>query len=239
QRLLANLVTDNLHLDAISWHELGNDPDVIAGHVETLKSFFAMYPQICLPTCPEIHINEYQWEDTMFIPGYAVGWLKQLEAAKVDQANRACWGGDPGSSITYETCWYGFEGMLTPDNSSPQALYWVYKYYADLGDSRYAVQNAIPKVATIAGRLSDGRIGVLVGNYGSRSALLRVRLNAVPASTARIDIYRLANNLNQPLALPQVELFNSMNVDILNATLSIDLGDVLSGEAYWIAVSPT
>jgi len=238
QNLLSNLVTDNLHLDAISWHELGNDPDVISGHVETLKSFFAMYPQICVPACPEIHINEYQGENTMFIPGPAVGWLKQLEAAKIDQANRACWGGDPGSSINYETCWYGFEGMLTPDNLSPQALYWIYKYYADLGDSRYSIQNSIPKVAAISGQLSDGRIGVLVGNYGVGSAVFRIKLNNFQNPSAGIDIYRLVNNLNQVVALPQVDLFKSLSLDAQNSTLSIDMSEVLVGEAYWVVITP-
>jgi hypothetical protein len=238
QNLLANLVTDNLHLDAISWHELGNDPDVISGHAETLRSLFAMFPQICIPSCPEIHINEYQWEDTMFIPGYSVAWLKQLEAAKIAQANRACWGGDPGSSISYDTCWYGFEGMLTPDNSSPQALYWVYKYYADLGGSRYSIQNPMPKIAAISGQLSNGGIGVLVGNYGVASAAFQVKLNRFQGSSARIDIYRLKNNLNQVVALPQVALFRSMKLDAVNSNLSIDMSGVLLGEAYWIVATP-
>lgn len=236
QNLLANLVTDNLHFDAISWHELGDDPDVISDHVKTLRSLFVMYPQICVPTCPEIHINEYQGEAAMFIPGYAVGWLKQLEAAKIDQANRACWGGDPGSSINYETCWYGFEGMLTPDNSSPQALYWVYKYYGDLGDSRYSIQNSIPKVAAVSGRLSDGRTGVLLGNYGTASALFQIKLTHFQGSSAHVDIYRLQNNLNQVVALPQVDLFKSMNLSVRNSNLVIDMSGVLAGEAYWIVV---
>ena len=238
QNLLSNLVTDSLHLDAISWHELDNDPDVISGHVETLKSFFVLFPQICVPTCPEIHINEYQGENTMFIPGPAVGWLKQLEAAKIDQANRACWGGDPGSSINYDTCWYGFEGMLTPDNSSPQALYWIYKYYADLGDSRFSTQNSISKIAAISGQLSDGRVGVLLGNYGLGSALFQLKLNHFESSSAQIDIYRLSNNLNQVVALPQVELLKSLSLDAQNASLSIDMSEVLPGEAYWVVITP-
>ncbi|MPZ43869.1 MAG: hypothetical protein GEV05_10770 [Betaproteobacteria bacterium] len=139
--LIDQMARDGIRFDAISWHELGKDPDVIGQHVATMRAFFKEHPGICQPSCPEIHINEYHGEDTMFIPGHAVGWLSNLESSNVDQANKACWGGDVGSPISYQSCWYGFSGLLVPNKLTPQPLYWVYKFYAEMNASRFAAKS--------------------------------------------------------------------------------------------------
>jgi hypothetical protein len=235
--LIANMVVDGIHFDAISWHELGNDPEVIGQHVATFKSLLQKYPAICQPSCPEIHINEYQGEETMLVPGHAVGWLSNLESSSVNQANRACWGGDPGSPITYQSCWYGFSGFLTPDSSTPQPLYWVYKFYADL-NSRFATQSTLSKISAISGQLSNGAIGVLVGNYGAtQSGQLRL-LNFVWAS-AQVDVFRIANTYNQVRSLPRVDRLTAFNAVTTNSVLTFQLDKVAAGDAYWIVITPS
>jgi len=237
--LLAKLASDGLHLDAISWHELGDNPEVIAGHVAALKSLFNSHPQTCVPSCPEIHVNEYQSETTSFIPGDAVGWLENLENAHVDVASRACWGGDAGSPISYESCWYGFSGLLTQDYLTPQTLYWIYKYYADLGSARYAIENSPPKIAALSGQLSGGDVGVLIGNYdGTNTARLSVRLKNFASGSARVEISRIANDFDKPVAVPNIAVSKSMTINARDTSLAFDVGDVAAGDAYWITVAP-
>jgi hypothetical protein len=235
--LVALLVRDGLRLDAISWHELGTDPRVIAPHVATMKTIFEAYPAICQPTCPEIHINEYQGEDTVFVPGHAVAWLSHLELADVDQATRACWGGDEGSPIDYESCFNGFSGMLTPDDTTPQPLYWVYKYYADL-QSRFAATGAPDGIAMIAGKLDGGATGILIGNFGGTTiSRLRLRVNGVSGESVRADVYRIENTFNEVVALPVVELASSVDVAPDGGLADVVIDDVGDGEAYWIVVT--
>ena len=183
ESLLARMVRDGVHLDAISWHELGEDPDVVPQHVEAMRALLRKYPGACTPKCPEIHVNEYEGDYSTFIPGNAVGWLVKLEAAAVDQANRACWGRD--EIVNYESCWYGFSGMLTADSASPQPIYWVYKFYADLNGSRFNVRTSTPKVAVLSGRVAPNKVGVLIGNYGQASLPMQIVLTPMAASRSR------------------------------------------------------
>jgi hypothetical protein len=235
--LIAYMVRDGIRFDAISWHELGNDPDVIGQHVATMKSIFQKYPAICQPSCPEIHINEYQGEDTMLIPGNAVGWLSNLESSNIDQANRACWGGDKGSPILYESCWYGFSGLLTPDSSTPQPLYWIYKFYAELNASRFATKSTLSKIAAISGELNNGRIGLLAGNYGTTIQAGQLRFLDFTKKSAQVEVFRIDNTLNQVMSLPTMNgvVFNVAPKDsVLTLQLEFAVGD-----AYWIVITPS
>lgn len=238
EELVSNVARDGIRLDAISWHELGTDPDVISGHVATMKSILQKYPAICQPTCPEIHINEYQGEDTVLIPGQAAGWLMNLELAGVNHATRSCWGGDPGSPIPYESCWYGFSGLLQADNVTPQPLYWVYKYYAELNGSRYALAGVPAKTALIAGALGSGKIGALVGNYGTTALALSVQLAHFSGSAAKIELFKLPNTANQVVAMPNVPLVRTLTVSANGAALLFPLDTIGVGEAYWAVITP-
>jgi hypothetical protein len=234
--LIAYMVRDGIRFDAISWHELGNDPDVIGQHVATMKSIFQKYPAICQPSCPEIHINEYQGEDTMLIPGNAVGWLSNLESSNIDQANRACWGGDKGSPILYESCWYGFSGFLMSDNLTPQPLYWIYKFYAELNASRFATKSTLSKITAISGQLSNGKVGILVGNYGMSPNAVRLQLVNFTKSSAQIDVIRIGNTFNKVKSLARVDS-KGVNAVTTNSVLSFDLDSLAAGDAYWIVIT--
>ena len=236
ESLLANMVRDRIRLDAISWHELGNNPEMVGQHVTTMESIFQRYPAICQPSCPEIHINEYHGEHTMLIPGHAVGWLSNLESSNVKQANRACWGGDAGSPIPYPSCWYGFSGFLTPDSSTPQPLYWVYKFYADLNASRFATKSSLPKVAAISGELSDGRIGLLAGNYGTTITGGQIQFTNFTKASAQVEVRRINNTFNQVTSLPTVNgvVFNALPK---NSVLTLQL-EFEPGVAYWVTITP-
>ena len=240
EELIANMARDGIRFDAISWHELGNDPDIVGQHVATMKSIFRKHPAICQPSCPEIHINEYQGEDTMLIPGHAVGWLNSLESSSVDQANRACWGGDKGSPILYESCWYGFSGFLMSDNLTPQPLYWIYKFYAELNGSRFITRSTLPKIAAISGPLGNGRIGILVGNYGANQNAVRLQLaNFVKATAAQVNVFRIQNTFNKVKSLPKVDGMKAFSRPVNNSMLTLQLDSFEAGDAYWVVITPS
>lgn len=220
---IRQLSIDGIQFDAISWHELGSDPDVMAAHVSEFK---AKYPHI------KIHISEYQGEDVTFIPGYTVGWLSALEKAGVDQANKACWGGDYGSPVTYESCWYGVSGLLMPDSPTPQPLYWVYKSYADMNGQRFAVSNDMPKMAVIAGPISGG-VGVLLGNYGTDSGGVAVISDV--AGPVVVTAYRIQNTFNRVTSYPELLPSLSFRLTPVNGEVSLPFG-IASGDAYWVEV---
>jgi len=236
--LARNMSRDGLRFDAISWHELGNDPDVVAGHVAAVRAAFKAYPAICNPSCPQIHINEYQGESTTLIPGYSVGWLSALDSSNVDQANRACWGGDAGSPIPYKSCWYGFGGLLMPDSVTPQSLFWVYKFYSDLSDSRFASTSSIPKIAAIAGSLDGNTIGLLVGNYGATQNNVQLQLLHFTQASAQVDVIRIPNTFNQATAMPTPSVVESYTAVPSSSVLTVPIASFAQGDAYWITVTP-
>ena len=238
EQLIANMVKDGIRFDAVSWHELGNDPDVTGKHVETMRAIFTKYPEICRPSCPEIHINEYQGEETTFVPGHTVGWLGNLESARVDQANRACWGGDKGSPVQYESCWYGFSGLLMPDGVTPQPLYWIYKFYAELDTSRFSAKSTLPKITAISGPLSDGRIGVLVGNYGTNQTAAQLQLANFTKARAEVDVIRIGNTFNKVKSLQKPEKVKTFSAAARNSILSLPSAMFAAGDAYWIVITP-
>lgn len=236
--LVSRMVSDGIRLDAISWHELGSDPEVVHAHKASMTSIFTKYPQICVPQCPEIHINEYQSEDTFFAPGFSLGWLQNLEAAGIKQANRSCWGGDPGSPIPYQSCWYGFSGLLMPDSQSPQMMYWLFKHYADLQNSRYSMtQNTLTKVTGIAGNISGSKMGVLVGNYSNLNQVIDLQATNFSNAAAYVEVYKLA--VREPLQVANsLPLVQQGTITRIGNTISIPLPPLTQGEAFWVIIDP-
>ncbi len=238
EELIKRISEDEIRLDAISWHELGDDPGILSSHVDTLKSFFELYPTVCDPKCPEIHINEYQGENFMLVPGHVVGWLHALEASRVDQANRACWGGDPGTPIPYESCWYGFSGLLMPDGSIPQPIYYAYKFYADLTEDRYAIQDAVPGISVISGDLEKGGSGILIGNYGTETRFLSVELSGVNSKNVTVTTHKVPNTSNKVVPLADIHPITTTQNPVIHNTLRISVESLTEGEVYFIEVTP-
>ncbi|MBI1214855.1 MAG: hypothetical protein GC185_03435 [Alphaproteobacteria bacterium] len=236
-QLLERTGADNIHFDALSWHELGDDPRAVMQDVVAMRTLLAQYPQACKPECPEIHINEYEGENRTLVPGNAVGWLQALEQAGVDEANRACWGGDMGSPIHYQSCWHGFSGLLMPDGVTPQPLYWVYWSYAEMTGARFLPAAPPPGVAVISGPVEDG-IGILAGNLGDAQDKLGFSLKPFPDAGAKVEVFKIANTDNKPVAMPEMKPEETFDATAQDGALSFTLENVAKGDAYWIKVMP-
>lgn len=233
---LSFAVEHDLRVDAVSWHEF-QTPESVPAHAREMREVFKSQPKLCNPTCPEIHINEYAPDTQHLVPGYGVGWLYYLERARIDHANRACWDVPRSGS----TCWNGFNGMLMPDNVTPQVMYWVYKAYAEMGSSRVASESAMPRTVALASR-DDARkeFRILAGRYGQAGASGKVAIELKDyrhdASSASAEITRIQNAGNTMHAMPSRPAPRMESIRVQNNALSIVIDDFRDGDAYSIVV---
>ncbi|OGZ07050.1 MAG: hypothetical protein A3D65_00140 [Candidatus Lloydbacteria bacterium RIFCSPHIGHO2_02_FULL_50_13] len=251
---LTYVINNNLRLDALSWHEFNwsglntTSPEVVPVHVNEMRQFFSEHPQLCNPACPEIHINEYAGENH-FVPGWAVGWLYYLGLGQtnVDVANRACWDVWNGTK-DWSNCWAGINGMLMDDNVTPQAIYWVHKFYADLlGSIQLKTTSTHAKTVAIAGKInSENTLGVMVGRYGGvagGAANVNVVISKYPYTTTgskkvKVQLWRVpkptlsAEPLLSPIELP------ARTISITEGTVSFSMLNFVDGDAYLIVIKP-
>lgn len=223
--------SNNLRIDALSWHEFGLPEEVVAHTAEVRKNFSG-----------EIHINEYANADSHLIPGEQVGWFYYFEKAGVDQAHRACWDVVRGPG-QWSTCWAGFNGVLSKDNETPLHLYWVFKFYRDMQDERISSESNRPHTVALASwHDSTQEIKVLLGRYAYRGAAsdVTITINSYPYSAQKVsaEIWRIPNNQNKAVALKAPIAVKSQTLEIKNKTLKISFGDIQDGEVYFVILKP-
>lgn len=163
------LAASGRRVDALSWHEFF-DPAEVATHAERVRG----HALATLGHVPELHVDEFGGPDTAQVPGWSVAWLAALHAARVDQANRACWDVDG-----WNGCFEGLSGLLTRDGLAPQSPWWVWRAYAELGGDRLAVTTN-GSAAALATRDGD-HVRVLVGRADGRTC-------RGPTAAVRVDL---------------------------------------------------
>jgi hypothetical protein len=227
----------NLRLDAISWHEF-HAPESLPEHTREIREFFRSKPALCNPVCPEIHINEYASDAQHLVPGFSVGWLYYLEQARVDHANRGCWDVAKGGS----TCWTGFNGMLMPDNATPNVLYWVYKAYAELNRTRIASESSTSRTIALASKDAGRKeIRLLAGRFGQKGPGGHVTIEVRDFrfdSSARAEIIRIPSAGNAMRAAPAQPAPKSQVIAAPGGIVTIVLDDFQDGDAYSIVLRP-
>lgn len=132
--LLKYLAANNLHLDAISWHEFGM-PEQTKINVENWRNTLSQYrdTSVCQPQCPEIHVNEFNVDVVHLNPGWTLGYLSYLHSTQIDWLSRSCWWEDNGPGTPqWLGCGEGLDGLFLRDGQIPQHTFWVHKFYADM-----------------------------------------------------------------------------------------------------------
>lgn len=253
----AYIEQNNLRLDAFSWHEMPIAEDV-PSHVAAVRTYFSQHPKLCNPTCPEIHINEFQGMEQSLVPGATIGWLYHLEKANADWASRACWilGG-------WSSCDYGMNGLLMKDEITPQANYWAHRAYADMdGAKKLAVETSDSHTIALASKNDAAReFRLLAGrycHYGNQTwidcyasgvkngtpADVSLQIKNYPYGTnAEVEIYRIPNNNNVPTALPFPILVLKSTVVVQQdsaggSVLPIMIRNFQDNDAYSITIKP-
>jgi hypothetical protein len=228
QPFLSTLVeyaqTHKLEFDALSWHEFEQPSDLVA-HVAVVRKHFAERPALKMP---EIHINEYSGPAQHASPGVAVHWLQALEKARVDWSSRACWD---------TQCQSGLNGLFKADNQTPNAVYWVYRAYAEMPNRRLGLTNNGEHIATIASVDNTGKKLTLLVGVDKRglpaNATLTIHVAdyAMQSQPPQVDIKKIAD---QATPQPQSE---TAKLSTQADTLSFTLDNVAAGDAYWIEIT--
>jgi hypothetical protein len=171
---LANLLDEldekwGVRFDCVVWHENGPpDPHEFPYHVRALRD--DVHRLIAPDYNPPFQINEYGSSMLHLVPGRQVCWLSYFEQEGVTCTARACWPvytGTPPDITIYDDCWNGLNGMFMPDdNTTPQAVYWVFKAYADQVGKRLEASSDNVAVRAIASKNdTEKAIRILVGRY--------------------------------------------------------------------------
>ena len=225
-----------LRFDAIAWHELGAQPaEQLPAHTASLRQrLAARFPGYQ----PELHVNEYANTAQHLVPGWSVGWLFYLTEANVDAANRACWN-VPGEG--WSDCWAGLNGLLRPDNRTPQHTYWVHRSYADLVDGqRLRTTSTDPHAVALAVQQSQHLL-LLTGRFASSPAApLTLTLQGLPPNTTSVDVTAsVIPATGVPGALPAPQTPAPCHATVGDGGLTVLVNDYPDGAAVSFDVTLT
>jgi hypothetical protein len=253
------VAAQHIHLDAVSWHEVGAranpiystpDPQSVVTDVARVRGLLAARPSIGHPS---IVINEYGSAAEHAIPGQTVGWITALEQANVDQADRACWHSPNVYGQNYSECAQGsLDGLLLGGTGFlPEAVYSVHSAYAAMTGQRVATSSTDPFISAFATRDdSAGAVKVLVGSHATCTPAVRVDCHQqsptpppaavvlqldVPwtATPATLEIDRIPNQTGVLLAATPVSV---QLVTVGPGPIQVPIDGFADGEAYVVTL---
>lgn len=232
--------------NAIAWHEFGAHPGQVVEHAAAARAV------ACTPTCPEIHINEYESGRYSLWPGRAVAWLHYFQAAGIHQANRACWDVQVERGPKTNSCWATFNGLLDDTHQATQPLYWVHERYAQMSrGGRWLVSKPfaivdlpnkyLAGVAAVAADIGS-EVQLLVGNFGASAATpLDIVVTGYPHladGMVTVTTERIASiggtTISRTARTPETAVTST--VSVTGRRLVIRLPTLKVGDAYAIVI---
>lgn len=266
--VLPYLVQNSIHPTALSWHEdsglLAGDPGIVQYQVAQIKYLESEYG---LNPSPQIFINEYDPQFANLVPGWSAGWIAALENAEVSQANRGCWTEQTNGS-QYDECGTAgvggtLDGLFTSQYDtqpfSPDANYWVYRFYAQMTGGVVPVTTSTNSLTGLASRDdSTSTLNVLLGRHRSCTPTVNPDCNSTNAPSlfsfptpsptgvnVTIDYPYAATSVVASITdIPNVRGAVSQPVpvnetlSVSNGQVTVDLPSVADGDAYTIQLRP-
>jgi hypothetical protein len=233
------VVKNGLRVDVVSWHEFRH-PEEVVPRTEEMRRLISERPTLCDPRCPEIHVNEYAGPESHLIPGVNVGWLYYLEKAGVDQANRACWDDLGRIFKKWSSCWAGFNDMFLEDNVMPQLTYWIYKTYADMGETRLRSESSETRTVALASRDdSKEEISILIGAYekvNPRTVDVTIKDYPYGNGPATVLIHKIPNYGNVVRAMPELPEAKVRTLSVDGGSVTVEIENFKQGEAYYVTI---
>jgi hypothetical protein len=251
QAALAWFAANDVHLDALSWHEFSL-PETAALDVSQARAdiatAFAAKPALA-PT--EIQVNEFLSGQSHLVPGWIAGYLYYLEQAKVDWASRSCWYPVPNGT---SECMAGLDGLFASDAMTPQAPYWVHRFYREQTGNRIAVETSDPHVVVLASRDDTAAtVQLLVGRYScGRSGgwcrfanyqvsdqpidpiAVRVVIDQVPFASPTVTA-QIRHIPALPIALDSVPTTTEM-LPVQNGAVTLAIDPFADGDVYSVTL---
>jgi hypothetical protein len=246
-------VANGLRFDALSFHDnsyyrrpdeyapdwWGMQPDEVGRSVDQLRGLLAERPSLGHPA---ILVNEYADPYTYALPGWDVGRIGALEAARVDGAQRTCW---------WAGCVDGYlDGLLTGDGHAQRPNYWVYAFYGSMSGRIAPVTTTYTSVTGFATVDAGSTTRILVGRHEGcapqlqssicpnqpslRPADLAVDVRVAFGGGANVTIASMpaaAGTLVGPASQ------SSTAVPVVNGRVSVTLPAVNDGDAWEITIT--
>ncbi|WP_329552509.1 RICIN domain-containing protein [Streptomyces sp. NBC_00696] len=211
--------------DIVSWHELQGSQG-IAAHVaayRALESSLGISPR-------PISIEEYGTTSEVGVPGQLVGYVAKFERAGVHDAELAFWNH------------YGTLGdTLTDTGGSPNASYWLYKWYGDLSGTMLTTtppaQTGIDGAAALTG---DGKqISVVFGGGVGSTAVQVNGLGSLSGfgSTVHVKLeYTPSKGRTAGVAAPVT--ISDTTYTVANGSITVPVA-MNASDGYHLVVTPT
>jgi hypothetical protein len=255
--------SNNLHFDAISWHELTTNsceqgfvssPAVIDTHVARARQ---LLDNAGLSNM-QIHVNEYGPRIYTLNPGWTAGIIAHLESSNVDVANHSCWDVN-NDGPSYSSCLSGqwgaadedaADGLFFRDGWSKRSTYWVHQRYGNMTGTRTSAVSAdaqgLSAFATRSGSQHKVLVARHVGCHNSvdpncpvtlppaATAAGEVRVKvSTAASTIAVKVERIPD-VTGPMTAPTVD-FNGTYA-VVAGVVTIPLAAIADGDAFAITV---
>ncbi|MFJ4625961.1 RICIN domain-containing protein [Streptomyces sp. NPDC088847] len=211
--------------DIVSWHELQGSQG-IAAHVAAYR---ALEASLGISPRP-ISIEEYGTTSEVGVPGQLVGYVAKFERAGVHDAELAFWNH------------YGTLGdTLTDTGGSPNASYWLYKWYGDLSGTMLTTtppaQTGIDGAAALTG---DGKqIGVVFGGGVGSTAVQVNGLGSLSGfgSTVHVKLeYTPSKGRTTGVAAPVT--ISDTTYTVTNGSVTVPVA-MNASDGYHLVVTPT
>ena len=225
QGFLQNAVATNTVPNVISWHEL-ESAGKIAGDVATVTS-----EEKALGITPRpIAIEEYAAPSQVSVPGDLVDYIAQFERLGISNAELAFWNA------------YGALGdLLTGTGGSPNAAYWLYRWYGQMTGNMVTVTPPGTAGAGLDGAASvnsaGNQVSVIFGGGSGAAAVTVNGLGPAFGGTAHAVLEQTVS-AGRTTAVVGPQLISTGNYAISNGSITVPVSSMNSANGYHLVVTP-
>jgi len=223
QAFLQNAVSTNTVPDILAWHELSNAAK-IAGDVATVQS---IEDSLGISRRP-IAIEEYAAPAEVGLPGPLVGYIAKFERLGIHDAELPFWNQSGALGDT-----------LTGKGGSPNAAYWMYKWYADMSGNMVVTtppaQTGIDGFAAVPS--GNNQVSIVVGGCSGSCAVTVNGLNSL--SLGNTVIVKIDQTVSQgrTVAVSGPSTISTTTYTPSNGTISVPI-TMVTNNAYLITITP-
>jgi hypothetical protein len=210
----------------ISWHELSGSGSIASD----VASMHSIESSLGISTSTPIAIEEYGTTSQVGVPGGLVGYIAQFERAGVSNAELAFWNH------------YGTLGdTLTDTGASPNAAYWLYRWYGQMTGSMVTV---VPPGAAGSGldgaasvNSAGNQVSVIFGGGSGSTAVTVSGLGSAFGSTAHAVLEQTVS-AGRTTAVVGPQLISSANYTISGGSITVPVSSMSSANGYHLLVTP-
>lgn len=257
-----------------------NTSDTIRDEVTRVRNLLNEYPSL-LPASVEVNEvggpGNYNVNPAVpgneLIPGWAAGTIAAIEYSGASGANLSCW---PVTykwmgllSESWDQCKRGMDGLLidsdfqqnsqqTDDSVTPEAIYWVYQYYASMAGNVLPTSSSVTDISAFATRDDTTSIvKVLLGRHkrcsvntsvdpacpaGGSSVAVPVDISwPYAGSTVTYTLQQIpdkGSGLGGPEPSSSLPTASQGAANVVGGNVTISIPTFADGDAYELTIAP-